>query len=38
MLKIREITKIVASTKKTGLMIIPIQLYEASNRRLKLQF
>ena len=38
LLKIREITKIVASTKKTGLMIVPIQLYEAGNRRIKLQF
>lgn len=38
LLTAREITKIVASTAKTGLMIIPIQLYEAKNRRIKLQF
>lgn len=33
----REITRLVASTKKTGLTIIPLELFEASNRRIKVK-
>lgn len=33
----REITRLVASTKKTGLTIVPLELFEASNRRIKIK-
>lgn len=33
----REITRLVASTKKTGLTIVPLELFEASNRRIKVK-
>lgn len=33
----REITRLVASTKKTGLTLIPLELFEASNRRIKIK-
>ena len=36
LLKQREITRLVTSTKKSGLVIIPLQLFEAKNRRIKL--
>lgn len=33
----KEITRLVASTKKTGLTIVPLELFEASNRRIKVK-
>ncbi len=33
----REITRLVASTKKTGLTLVPLELFEASNRRIKIK-
>ena len=33
----KEITRLVTSTKKTGLTIIPLELFEASNRRIKIK-
>ena len=33
----KEITRLVASTKKTGLTIVPLELFEASNRRIKIK-